>query len=143
MKRNIIHSMLSLMLLVIALPQATAQTASGKGGHTLSMTVTDKDTKEAIIMATCVLNPLGATTVTNIDGQATMHNIPDGKYMLQVRYVGYEDYHTEVMMSDNLNLTVRLAPSNLSLKEVTVTAQRNASGTSTTCKPHRSQTSCS
>lgn len=131
MKRNIIHSMLSLMLLVIALPQATAQTASGKGGHTLSMTVTDKDTKEAIIMATCVLNPLGATTVTNIDGQATMHNIPDGKYMLQVRYVGYEDYHTEVMMSDNLNLTVRLAPSNLSLKEVTVTAQRNASGTST------------
>ena len=41
----------------------------------VNITVTEKGTKEPIVMATCALVPLEARTVTNADGKAQLRNV--------------------------------------------------------------------
>ena len=102
-----------------------------KTGHTINIVVTEKDSKESVIMASCVLKPTGAMTVTDIDGKAFFHNVPKGTYTLNITYVGFEPINTTVKVERDMNLKFQMTPTSLSLKEVTVTAKRNESGSST------------
>lgn len=83
-------------------------------------------------MATAKLEPLQAMAVTDMDGKAAFHKVPKGTYQLTVTYVGYEEYKSTIKVSGNLTLTIKLTPTSLSLKEVSVIAQRKSSGASTT-----------
>ena len=74
-----------LLLLVLGTPLLAF---GQKTGHSIHLTVKDKDSKEPIIMATVQLQPSGTIAVTNADGQATFQNIENGNYTLQVSY-GY------------------------------------------------------
>jgi len=97
----------------------------------INISLTDKQTKEPVIMATCVLDPSGIYATTDLNGKAVMHNVPDGDYTLKVTYVGYEPINLRLKVSKDLNLTLQMIETSLSLKEVTVTAKQNASGSST------------
>lgn len=77
------------------------------------------------------LIPTGAFAVTDIDGKATIQNVPAGEYQLNVSYVGYESRSTTVKLSRDLKMAFALKPTTLKLKEVTVTARQNVAGTST------------
>lgn len=70
--------------------------------------------------------------MTNIDGMATFSKIPNGRYTLEVRYVGYEKYQMVVDVTRDLDFKISITPTSLALKEVVVTAQQKASGASTT-----------
>ena len=107
-----------------------AQTASN--AFTVRVTVLEKGTNESVMMASCYLHPLEAYTVTNIDGMATFSKIPNGRYTLEVRYVGYEKYQMVVDVTRDLDFKISITPTSLALKEVVVTAQQKASGASTT-----------
>lgn len=107
-----------------------AQTASN--AFTVRVTVLEKGTNESVMMASCYLHPLEAYTVTNIDGKATFSKIPNGRYTLEVRYVGYEKYQMVVDVTHDLDFKISITPTSLALKEVVVTAQQKASGASTT-----------
>lgn len=100
--------------------------------YDISVSVTDAQTKEPIIMSTMQLNPLGQYAVTDVKGRALIKNIPQGNYTLTVTYVGYETYTTTIAVTNkDLNLNIRMSEATLALKEVSVTAKQNAAGTST------------
>ena len=82
-------------------------------------------------MATLHLQPTGAMAVTDMNGKATIENVPTGDYVLQLRYVGYEPQNTRVKVDRDLQLSYQLVPTSLALKEVTVTAKQRESGAST------------
>ena len=102
-----------------------------KGGHTLNVTVTEKGTRDAIIMATMQLQPIGALAVPDVNGKATINNIPSGEYTLQISYVGFEPVNTRVKISKDLQMQFQMTPSSLSLREVQVVARQRESGAST------------
>jgi hypothetical protein len=64
----------------------------GEVGYGISVTITDAQTKEPIIMGSVSLSPLGQYAVTDTRGRATIKNIPKGTYTLTVSYVGYESH---------------------------------------------------
>lgn len=99
--------------------------------HKVSVSVKDKTTGEAVMMATASLQPLASLTVTDIDGNATFDNVPDGTYVLKITYVGYQDYTTTLKVSADNKLDIKLTATSLALQEVVVTAKQNAAGTST------------
>lgn len=61
--------------------------------HIVNIVVTDKNTKESVIMANCSLDPLGSFNVTDIDGKAVFQKVPVGTFTLKVSYVGYDLYN--------------------------------------------------
>ena len=122
---------LVLLLLLITPMLAQAQKKERKI-HTIHLMVKDKDSKEAIIMASVQLQPSGILAVTNADGQATLRNVEEGMYTLLVSYVGYESQNIRVKVEKPLTLTCQLTPTTLALQEVNVVARQKAGGASTT-----------
>ena len=115
------------LLLLFAAVGASAQ----KSGHTLRLSVTDGSTGEAVVMGTVELLPSGAATTTDLKGEAVLTNVPSGRYTLRLRYVGMETLETAVSVERDMTMTMRMTPTSLALREVTVTAQQKESGAST------------
>jgi len=105
--------------------------AQKSGGNTITLSVSDKDTKESIIMATVQLQPTGAIAVTDANGKATIRNVQPGNYQVSISYVGYEPISTRIKVSGNLNLDFKMAATTLALREVNVVAKQKVSGAST------------
>ena len=120
-----------LALCLLLVPFSASAQKNSRQTYTIDLTVTDKDTKEAIIMATVQLQPTGIMAVTNLDGHATLRNIEGGTYSLQVSYVGYEPKTIRVSVNKSLKMACPLTPTTLALREVSVTARQNVSGAST------------
>lgn len=121
-----------LPVLLLLLPVfATAQKESARSGHSVSVTLKEKGTSEAIIMATITLQPSGTMTVSDAEGRARMDNVPDGEYTLQVSYVGFEPIQTRLRVNKDLQLNYQMVPTSLALKEVQVTAKQRENGAST------------
>lgn len=100
--------------------------------HKISISVSERGTREPVVMGTIVLEPSGQTAVTDLKGQAVINNVPQGRYTLIVRYVGFEPYRQQLNITNrDLDLKVSLTESSLALKEVTVTAKTRESGAST------------
>ena len=122
--RNRLRLLLPLLLLPLL---AVAQ----KSGYTLNISVNERHGHEPVMMATLKLQPAGIMTVTDMNGKATMQNVPAGDYMLQISYVGFETINARVKVEGDKDLKFAMVPSSLALKGVTVTARQNASGSST------------
>lgn len=143
------------LLLLLSIGQVLRAQGTSKAAeiHIVNIVVTDKNTKESVIMANCSLDPLGSFNVTDIDGKAVFQKVPTGTFTLKVSYVGYETYTTTFKVEKDLTVNVQLVPTSLALKEVVVTAKQNASGLprlllsvvrqSITCRHHRWRISCS
>ena len=101
------------------------------GDYSVELTVKDKDTKEAVIMATVQLQPSGAVAVTDMNGKASVKNIEEGIYTINISYVGYEPITTQVKVTRNMKLNFQMTPTTLALREVNVVARQNASGKAT------------
>ena len=121
------------LLLLLSIGQVLRAQGTSKTteSHIVNIVVTDKNTKESVIMANCSLDPLGSFNVTDIDGKAVFQKVPAGTFTLKVSYVGYETYTTTLKVEKDLTVNVQLVPTSLALKEVVVTAKQNASGAST------------
>ena len=115
-----------LLLSILSTLTAVAQ------NYKIQLTVNERGTREPVVMGTVLLQPSGQTAVTDMKGQATINNVPQGRYTLIVRYVGFEPYQVAVNVTNrDLNLKAELVESSLALKEVTVTAKTRESGAST------------
>ena len=119
---------LRLLLLLLLLPLLAV---AHKSGYTLNISVNERHGREAVMMATLKLQPTGIMAVTDMNGKATMQNVPAGDYMLQISYVGFETINARVKMESDKDLKFVMVPTSLALKGVTVTARQNASGSST------------
>jgi len=126
--KDILRLLLCVLLLspVVVFAQKTA-----KKTYNITLSVTDKDTKESVIMATVQLQPAGIMAVTDADGIAIIRNVEPGNYTLNISYVGYETKSINILVNKTLLMNCPLTPSTLALREVTVTAKQNASGAAT------------
>lgn len=116
------------LLLLLFMPLVCSAQKGAK--HAVTISVSDKDTKESIIMATVQLQPTGAIAVTDANGSATIRNVEAGNYQVSISYVGYEPINTRIKVNGNLKLDFKMAPTTLALREVSVTAQHKVSGAS-------------
>lgn len=126
--KDILRLLLCFLLLspVVVFAQKTA-----KKTYDITLSVTDKDTKESIIMATVKLQPSDIMAVTNVDGIAILRNVEPGTYTVNISYVGYETKTIRITVNKTMLMNCPLTPSTLALREVTVTAKQNASGAAT------------
>ena len=83
-----------LLSLILYATNVSAQSNNSNTKFTVNLKVAEKGNHEAIMMASCNLNPLSSFAITDVDGKTSFKNVPQGKYTLEVSYVGYEKYQT-------------------------------------------------
>ena len=88
--------------------------------------VLDFETNEALIGATLLLKGTNNGVSTDIDGLATLKNIPNGKQIISISFIGYEDEHltlTFPIEGEKVH-TILLKPSNSEIDEIIIECTR-------------------
>ncbi|MCA1760471.1 MAG: carboxypeptidase-like regulatory domain-containing protein, partial [Bacteroidales bacterium] len=60
-------------------------------------------------------------TATGDRGFFEFRNLPEGKYSIEISYVGYQKYQAEIDLTENRELNIRLKPRLQTLQEVVIT----------------------
>lgn len=96
---------------------------SALGQCTVKGVLFDEKNGEAIPFANVVLDGTGHGCATDINGFFLINKVPEGKYTLKVKYVGYEEYSEEVTLVKNkiVTKTIHLKPAAQMLKAVEIT----------------------
>ncbi len=98
---------------------------NGLDQGSISGKIVDKTTNETLIGVPVMLEGTSLGTVTDLDGNYKIENIPDGTYTLLIRYIGYNSKlipELKVQSKSVLSVDVTMESSNLQLNEVTITA---------------------
>jgi len=122
---------LALALLVSVTGFSFNDPSTDKPGK-ISGTVIDKNLQEPIPYVTVVVKDMNGEIitggVTDDSGKFSISEIPEGKSMVSVQYIGYKTYNAEIeIASGNRNLKlgrIELEEDVAALDEVTVTAER-------------------
>src|ERR1700733_9318612 len=94
----------------------------------------------ALVGATIFIKELNKTGITNDNGEFVLHGIRNGKYRVEIFFVGYEPYRTEIDIKEHIfRLTAELKLSTRILDDVQIiaygtTTQRLNTGYVTTGK---------
>lgn len=91
---------------------------------TLSGTVIDERTDNPVVGANVYIPELERGTATDAQGRYTIGDIPPGTYEIEVSYIGYSEYTTEVEIGDeeDVELDINLESDVTNLDEIRVTA---------------------
>ncbi len=124
MRRLIPLSALFLSLIILFnASHADAQSVSGK--------ITDAKTGEALIGATVQLKQ-GEKIIkgarTNVDG-AFRVSVPEGRYTLEARFVGYETYREEIAVALPIEKNIRLKQGEVRASEIVVSTNEDLATT--------------
>jgi len=113
--------------IVLSLALLVATAAAALAQRTISGTVIEEDSKEAVIQATVALlkgdSSLVANAVTNMSGQFRMTAPQDGNFIVRITYVGFKPYTRRLTVEGGkpLNLgTITISPDSKMLKDVEV-----------------------
>jgi iron complex outermembrane receptor protein len=94
--------------------------------------VIDATTKEPLSGATIYISDLKATTITNANGEFIFTNVPSkGKFLVEVRYVGYKTTSKQVDLASNNQITFELEQSVIESAEVVITGTPYSSNNKT------------
>lgn len=109
---------ISLLLLLMPLIMVAQNTIKG--------TVSSSATGEAVPFSSVLLADTRYGVTTDLNGLFILTRVPDGKYTLKVRSVGFQEYSQEVDLKGgrSINVKVSLQPSVEVLKIVNVTTNR-------------------
>ncbi|WP_199136264.1 TonB-dependent receptor [Pedobacter sp. ASV12] len=111
-----IHLLLVVLLACFTAPALAANWADFKGK------VLDASTKEPLSGATVYISDLKATTTTNANGEFSFSNIPSrGKFLVEVRYVGYKTASQQVDLAAGAQIVFALEASVIESAEVVIT----------------------
>jgi iron complex outermembrane receptor protein len=84
--------------------------------------VTDATSKEPLVGATVYISDLKATTTTNANGEFKFNNIPSkGKFLVEVRFVGYKTTSQQVDLATNAPILFALEQTVIESAEVVIT----------------------
>lgn len=89
--------------------------------QSVSGTLTDGLTGEPLIGASVIIDGSGTGTVTDVDGNFTLSNVPDGSTLL-LNYIGYQEKEIIVTGANTAFGSIGMSSSSLGLKEVEVIA---------------------
>jgi len=90
---------------------------------TLSGTIKDKASGEALIGAACYIPELATGVASNVYGFYSI-SVPQGTYKVVFSYIGYETLEMQVVLNDNRKLTAFMAEETKQLEEVIVTGEK-------------------
>ncbi|WKN43147.1 TonB-dependent receptor [Tunicatimonas pelagia] len=96
-------------------------TKKKKENATISGYITDASTGEELIGATVYIQELETGTVTNVYGYYSL-SVPPGEYTLVLSFIGYQRQRLTVPIEESQTLNVEMAPEEVQLEEVIVTA---------------------
>ena len=108
---------------VMALLLCSITVAAQTGG--ISGKVTDASSRETLPGASIYLERSGIGTVTNMEGEYRLLNVPLGSHKVTVSYIGYEDQIHEIVINENedVKLDISMEYDAVGLEEVVVTMQ--------------------
>ncbi|HEY5534665.1 MAG TPA: TonB-dependent receptor [Ignavibacteria bacterium] len=111
---------LFLFVLLLFVNSAFAQKGSIEGE------ILDKDNNNPVIGANITLSSLQMKTVSDINGLYKFENIPAGNYTLTISHVGYAIGNIAIQVIDGkkLKLSIKLAPSSITVGEIVVSSVR-------------------
>jgi iron complex outermembrane receptor protein len=94
--------------------------------------VIDGSTKSPLAGATIYITDLKTATTTNNEGEFILKNVPSkGKFLLEVRFVGYKTYSELIDLGNQTNFSISLAPSIIESAEVVITGSPFSSNNKT------------
>ena len=126
MSKKIITS----LIFIVCVYLSGALTAVAADVYSLEGRIVSAEDREPVEFATVRLNTLD-WAVTDSDGKFRFPKLPSGKYQYEVAYLGFETAKGEFEIKNNISdMTIRLSPSSLALKEVVVTAREGKMGSS-------------
>jgi len=103
-----------------------------QGGYTVKVLVLSATDNLPLIMAHCMLSPLGAFSASDMNGYAVFKNVPDGEYFFECTYVGFEPLKQKIVVNGNdVEKEFKVEESTLAIDQVVVTAKSNISGEAT------------
>ncbi|NMC98643.1 MAG: TonB-dependent receptor [Bacteroidales bacterium] len=93
---------------------------------TISGVVYENETNQPLSDANVVLEGFKAGTTTGKNGKFVLPDIPAGNYVLKVSFMGYQKYQKNITVKNaqNIELTVKLSPTQIIGKEINVTAKK-------------------
>jgi len=121
----------ALLILLVAFTTQLHAQHTKKESFTVRVTVTDSLTKETVIGAALQMKSLGIYAVTDMNGVATLQNVPRGAASVEISCLGYEAVTRNFQVTANINLAVKIVETSLQLKEVSVVAKNSKAGAST------------
>ncbi|WP_026916097.1 TonB-dependent receptor [Christiangramia portivictoriae] len=89
------------------------------GQNSLSGKISDQDTKEPVFSANVYFPALERGTMTDLDGNFTISDLPNGNFKMVISSIGYASYTQEVVLPSQ-NLSIALKPSAIEMEEVIV-----------------------
>ncbi len=93
---------------------------NGQQSWSLTGQITDEAGKP-LPGASVFLSPVNRGTATGRTGSFEFQNIPEGKYTIEVSYLGFQKYISEIDLTGNLELAIRLKSRFQTLQEVVIT----------------------
>jgi len=96
------------------------------GQNTLQGLITDAETNEAIIGCNVILQGTTIGTTTDLNGNYTLKNIPNGTYNIIYSYISYEKKMQKIQVAagDPVTNNVKLKMASTQMKDVVVTGTR-------------------
>ncbi len=94
--------------------------------NTFNATVLDADLQESLIGVNIFFEILEKGSVTDLNGEVRMENLPDGTFEIKVSYVGYQQKELDITLPQNEPLTILLESGSEELEAVTVTTTRSS-----------------
>ncbi|MFV0420576.1 MAG: TonB-dependent receptor [Dysgonomonas sp.] len=90
--------------------------------------VCDSENGAELIGASIHINSVNRSGVSDENGEFSFNNIPEGKYLLQISFMGYQSQSKQVELKkgETREFKIRLIPDENSLSEVIVTAKTEA-----------------
>jgi iron complex outermembrane receptor protein len=84
-------------------------------------TINDAVTQQPIFGAAIYLPDLKKGTTSDIDGRYRIGNLPRGKFLMEVKYVGYASWVQTLEVTDSVQLNISLNSSITELNEIIIT----------------------
>ncbi len=90
--------------------------------YTLNGTITDASSNETLIGVNLIVPDAGTGVVTNDYGYYSI-KLPEGKYLIEVSYLGYESISDSIILNEDKQLDFQLNQASENLEEVLVTSE--------------------
>lgn len=122
MKEKLIVSLSKLFLIFFIISSVGLYAQNGN----ITGRVTDSQSGEFLPSANVLLQGTRIGSATDLQGGYRISNVPPGSYKLQVKYIGYADFVTDVnvVAGRTVEVMVRLTPSYVNLEDVVVEGLR-------------------
>lgn len=96
------------------------------GQNTLSGKISAKGTHELLAGASIYFADLKKGTTTNENGNYTVRNLPEGKYLVEIKFLGYSSQVLKIEISGNTVLDIELDEAHIEIHETLVTGVSHA-----------------